>query len=116
MKKSLFLALSAFLFLTLAAASIAAAQSPVTEPAAENLEFVSGEVTAVDAAAKTLTIKLYGETETEESVKTLTVSVDENTDITDGEKERELSSLAASTEVDVEYDPATSKATYIFVY
>ena len=48
--------------------------------------------------------------------KTLKVTVDATTDITDGEQDRALKSLTAGTEVDVEYDPATSKATYIFVY
>lgn len=82
----------------------------------ENLEFVSGEVSSVDGTAKSLTVKLYGETEDSVTDKTLTVTTDESTDITDGEKDRELGTLAAGTEVDVEYDPATKKATYIFVY
>lgn len=83
---------------------------------AENLEFVSGEIASVDQAAKTITVKLYGETENQTTEKTLKVTVDQNTDITDGEKDRDLPSLTASTEVDVEYDPASNKATYIFVY
>ena len=33
-----------------------------------------------------------------------------------GEQDRDLKSLTVGTEVDVEYDPATNKATYIFVY
>ncbi len=107
-----------------AAAPAAAAQpvgdvsAPVEAPTgiAENLEFVSGEVSATDEAAKKVTVKLYGETENDANDKLLTVSVDDSTDITDGEKDRDLKSLAAGTEVDVEYDPTTSKATYIFVY
>ena len=95
----------------------AAPAAPVAEAKTQdNLEFVSGEVTAVDDAAKSVSVKLYGETEEETSDKSITVKVDEATDITDGEKDRELKSLASGTEVDVEYDPATSKATYIFVY
>ncbi|MBI4352873.1 MAG: hypothetical protein HY593_03000 [Candidatus Omnitrophica bacterium] len=95
----------------------AAEGTVVEEPSAtENLEFVSGEVSGVDEAAKTITVKLYGETEGETAEKMLTVNVDENTDITDGEKDRELKSLTAGTEVDVEYDPASKKATYVFVY
>jgi hypothetical protein len=82
----------------------------------ENLEFVSGEVTSTDPAAQSVTVKLYGETEDASSEKILTVTVDAETDITDGEKDRDLASLAPATEVDVEYDPATNKATYIFVY
>ena len=82
----------------------------------ENLEFISGEVTTMDETAKTITVKLYGETENDTNQKILTVKVDETTDITDGEKDRDMKSLAAGTEVDVEYDPASSKATYIFVY
>jgi predicted lipid-binding transport protein (Tim44 family) len=98
------------------------AQAPVVSPVAEeainteNLEFISGEVTAADEAAKTVTIKLYGETEADANQKILTVKVDETTDITDGEKDRDTKSLSPGTEVDVEYDPASSKATYIFVY
>ena len=83
---------------------------------AENLEFISGEVSAVDEASKSLTVKLYGETENKPSDKTLKVTVDTGTDITDGEQDRALKSLTTGTEVDVEYDPATNKATYIFVY
>ena len=86
------------------------------EAAAENLEFISGEVSASDEAAKTLTVKLYGETENTPGDKSVTVNVDASTDITDGEKDRDLKSLTNGTEVDVEYDPASSKATYIFVY
>ena len=87
-----------------------------TTEKAENLEFVSGEVSAMDETAKSLTIKLYGETENAPTDKTLKVTVDSSTDITDGEQDRALKSLSAGTEVDVEYDPATNKATYIFVY
>lgn len=96
----------------------AAVAAPETAelPSTENLEFVSGEITKTDEIAKTVTVKLYGETEDQASEKILTVTLDENTDITDGEKDRDLKSLAASTEVDVEYDPASNKATYIFVY
>jgi hypothetical protein len=82
----------------------------------DNLEFISGEISAADATAKSVTVKLYGETENAASEKMLTVSVDDTTDITDGEKDRDLKSLTPGTEVDVEYDPATKKATYIFVY
>jgi hypothetical protein len=92
---------------------------PVTgavDTAADNLEFVSGEITAMDEAAKTVTVKMYGEAAENEADKMLTVTVDASTDITDGEQDRELKSLNAGTEVDVEYDPATKKATYIFVY
>lgn len=82
----------------------------------ENLEFVSGEITAMDEAAKTITVKLYGETENNANDKILTIKLDETTDITDGEKDRDIKSLTNGTEVDVEYDPATNKSTYIFVY
>ncbi len=83
---------------------------------AENLEFISGEVTGLDEVAGALTVKLYGETEADTNPKSLVVHVDETTDITDGEKDRDVKSLATGTEVDVEYDPASNKATYIFVY
>ena len=109
---------------TPAAAPSVPAVAPAAVPAAatdensnlDNLEFISGEVGALDEAGKTLTVKLYGETETTATDKTLKVSVDTSTDITDGEQDRDFKSLAVGTEVDVEYDPATNKATYIFVY
>ena len=82
----------------------------------ENLEFVSGEIASTDQTAKTVTVKLYGETENAANDKILTIKLDETTDITDGEKDRDIKSLTNGTEVDVEYDPATDKATYIFVY
>ncbi len=87
-----------------------------TTSAPENLEFVSGEVTSIDEAAKKMTVKLYGDTEDAATDKILTVTLDENTDVTDGEKDRDLKSLTPGTEVDVEYDATSSKATYIFVY
>ncbi len=105
--------------------SAVAGAPPATAPAqaaspeaanADNLEFVSGEVGAVDEASKTLTVKLYGETDSTTTDKTLKVSVDTSTDITDGEQDRDFKSLTVGTEVDVEYDPTTNKATYIFVY
>ncbi len=97
------------------AAAPAEAAAPEVD-AGENLEFISGEVSAIDEAAKTVTIKLYGETENTPGDKAITVTVEDTTDITDGEKDRALKSLTGGTEVDVEYDPASNKATYIFVY
>jgi len=91
-------------------------EKPKETEVGENLEFVSGEISAADAAAKTITVKLYGETENEPKEKSIVVNVDETTDITDGEKDRDFKSLASGTEVDVEYDPTSNKATYIFVY
>ncbi len=94
-----------------------ATEAPAEEAqVAENLEFVSGEITALDEAAKTITVKLYGENEASASEKALSIKLDDTTDITDGEQDREFKSLAIGTEIDVEYDPASSKATYIFVY
>ena len=91
-----------------------AAASPT--PSTENLEFISGEIASMDEATKTITVKLYGETEQTTSDKIVSIKLDDTTDITDGEKDRDIKSLTQGTEVDVEYDPATSKATYIFVY
>ncbi len=108
-------------------ASVAAApvEAAPTEPAvseeppmvsAETLEFVSGEVTAIDATAGTITLKLYGDLEDGSADKVVTITADANTDITDGENDRTLASVEAGTEVDVEYDPATNKSTYVFIY
>ena len=55
----------------------------------------------MDEAAKTITVKLYGETENSASDKILTVKLDETTDITDGEKDRDAKSLTNGTEVDI---------------
>ena len=82
----------------------------------ENLEFVSGEVTSLNEAARTLTVKLYGETQPDKNDRMITVKVDDATDITDGEVDRELVTLVSGSEVDIEYDPINNKATYIFVY
>jgi hypothetical protein len=90
---------------------VAAPETPT-----DNLEFVSGEISEMDESSKSVSIRLYGEDETAASEKVLKVFVDENTDVTDGEQDRNLKSLTVGTEVDVEYDPASSKATYIFVY
>jgi len=100
-------------------AATASTPEPVkaeTASAADNLEFVSGQVASVDQANKMITVKFSGETEDKTNEKILSVKLDESTDITDGEKDRDLKSLTAGTEIDVEYDPATNKATYIFVY
>lgn len=99
------------------AEAAAAAPAAVETPAqTDNLEFVSGEVSASNEAAKSVTVKLYGETDNEPTEKTITVTIDENTDITDGETDKDIKALNVGTEVDVEYDPKTNKATYIFVY
>jgi hypothetical protein len=82
----------------------------------DNLEFISGEISELDENARTVSVRLYGENENTTSEKVLKVNVDDNTDITDGEQDRDLKSLSTGTEVDVEYDPATNLATYIFVY
>jgi hypothetical protein len=129
MKKSAFyfLLIGFLTFIPFANAQTESAEAPAAETpealapaaeeevAAENLEFVSGEVTSSDGTAKTIAVKLYGETETSGD-KSLTIQVADTTDITDGEKDRDFASLAPGTEVDVEYDPATAKATYIFIY
>ena len=93
-----------------------AAPAPQDTTLVDNLEFISGEISELDEASKAVSVRLYGENENATSDKVLKVNVDENTDITDGEQDRDLKSLSVGTEVDVEYDPATNKATYIFVY
>ena len=82
----------------------------------DNLEFISGEVSVLDEASKSVSVRLYGEEGDAAEEKILKVVTDENTDITDGEQDRDLKSLTVGTEVDVEYDPVSNKATYIFVY
>ncbi len=98
-----------------AAVAVPSSASTRVDEETDNLEFMSGEITAIDEAAKTITVKPYQNTE-DGAAELLTVSVDGATDITDGEQDRTLASLAAGTEVDVEYDSPTKRATYIFVY
>lgn len=101
----------------MAPAAIIEAPAVITEAIpTDNLEFISGEISSTDETTQSVTVKLYGEAESGTSDKTLKVTIDGTTDITDGEQDRDLKSLTAGTEVDVEYDPATNKATYIFVY
>jgi hypothetical protein len=80
-------------------------------PAAEdaNLQFVSGEIAEVNAPDKTVKLKLYSG-----ALKDLVLSFDSSTQITGAEEGK--AELKVGAAVDVRYDPASKKATYIYIY
>ena len=80
----------------------------------DNLEFASGETTGFDAGK--LQVKVYLDDAGNPAESTIELTVDNDTEITNGEKDLDSSSLKAGVEIDVEYDKTSKKATYIFVY
>lgn len=80
----------------------------------DNLEFASGEATGFDAGK--LQVKVYLDDAGNPAESTIDLTVDNETEITNGEKDLDSSSLKAGVEIDVEYDKTSKKATYIFVY
>ncbi len=93
-----------------------APQADTTLPDIENLDFASGEVVSFDAASGNLSVKVYLDSAGNANEQTLALTVDSATEITNGETDLHNDSLKPATEVDVEYDVRTKKATYIFVY
>ncbi len=98
-------------------------QSPISAAAVNNStlgikSLISGEITAIDENSKTITAVIFHDKEKAQSEenKSLTVKLSNETDITDGKKDLELKQLRLGDEVEIEYDPTTNKATYIFVY
>ena len=108
--------------------AVRAEEAVVTPPAApqaaadqglpdiENLDFASGEVVSFDAASGALSVKIYLDSAGNANEQTLALSVDQSTEITNGETDLKSDSLVPAAEVDVEYDVRTKKATYIFIY
>jgi hypothetical protein len=74
-----------------------------------NLQFVSGEIAEVNAPDKTVKLKLYSG-----ALKDLVLSFDSSTQITGAEEGK--AELKVGAAVDVRYDPASKKATYIYIY
>ncbi len=93
MKKTIAIVVSLIFVLAFTAASFAAAK----------IHSVTGEVTAVDAAAKTVTLKAKkGE---------VTVSVEDKTSIKEGKEKKTLADLKAGDKVTVKYTEADGKMT-----
>lgn len=97
-----------------APAPVSAAEPAETLPAIENLDFASGEVVAYGNG--NLDVKVYLDAAGEASEETLSLTIDDKTEITNGETELKPDALKQGAEVDVEYDVQTKQATYIFVY
>jgi hypothetical protein len=74
-------------------------------------QLISGEVVSIDEPQKTLTVKVYSSSGTEE---TLTVNFDDKTQV-DG-SQASLAKLASGANVELRYNPDTSRALYVYVY
>lgn len=84
----------------------------VTPAVAGEQTLASGEIVSVDEPARTITLKLYTENGTDE---TLTINFDEGTQLA-GSVPQPLSSMPSGAAIDVRYNPDTSRAQYIYVY
>jgi hypothetical protein len=76
-----------------------------------NFELVSGEITAMDITEKTISIKFSEGGKKKE----ITVHFDDNTRV-NGSDNKNLTSLESGAEVDLRYDPETSRVVYIYIY
>ena len=85
---------------------------PETTVPADPVQLVSGEIVSIDVDGRTLTLKLFTENGTNE---TLTVNFDERTQV-DGAGAKSLSADKNGSSIDVRYNPQTSRALYIYVY
>ncbi len=90
----------------------AAARVPDAAAPSAGAQLVSGEIVAIDASQRTIAVKLYSESGSDE---TLTLSFDESTQI-DGSDAKAISSIQSGSNVDLRYNPQTSRALYIYVY
>lgn len=89
------------------------AEPSVEEPASgDPMELVSGEIVSIDEPEHTVTLQLFNEDGTEE---TLTVNFDERTQV-DGADSKSLSDAQNGSPIDVRYNPQTSRALYIYLY
>ncbi len=86
--------------------------STATAASNEPLQLVSGEIISIDEPQKTLTLKHFSEAGLEE---TLVVNFDATTKV-DGQAAQSLTSIQSGTEIDLRYNPQTSRALYIYVY
>lgn len=82
----------------------------------DNLEFASGEVAAFDSAAGKLQVKVYLDDAGNPAENTIELGVSSNTEVTNGEKDLDLTAFKPGVEIDVEYNKTSSQATYVFVY
>jgi hypothetical protein len=97
-------------------AAPAATEAAEGLPDLENLDFASGEIVSFDTGNGKLDVKVYLDSAGEANEQVLALVVDNETEITDGENELKTDALAKGSEVDVEYDTRSKKATYIFIY
>jgi len=86
-------------------------EQPQTEQVAID-ELISGEIVAIDQPARTITMKLFTESGSDE---TITLNFDEHTQV-DGSEIKTLSGAQNGGSIDVRYNPQTSHAQYIYVY
>ena len=75
-------------------------------------QLISGEIVSIDEPARTITMKLFTESGSNETV---TVNFDEHTQV-DGSEIKTLSGAQNGGSIDVRYNPQTSHAQYIYVY
>lgn len=94
---------------------IASAMINLAMEATDDREFMSGEITAIDEDAKTITLRVDQTTE-DKAPAVLVLSVDKASDITDGDQDRTFASLTVGSDVDVEYNSVTKTVTYMFIY
>ena len=96
-----------------ASAPAAASDATVAPVQAEQeAQLVSGEIVSIDPPQKTMTVKLFTESGKDE---TLTVNFDEKTQV-DGSDAKTIASVQNGSNIDLRYNPATSHASYIYVY
>ena len=89
-----------------------AEEEPTEMPADVPFELISGEVQKIDESGKTLTIKLHAPSKE----KALTVNYDDTTQVNGSQTHQTLASLQTGAEVDLRYDPKSSRAVYIYIY
>jgi hypothetical protein len=89
-----------------------AAPAAAQDAGEQGIQLVSGEIVSIDPPQKTMTVKLFTESGTEE---TLTVSFDEKTQV-DGSQATNISAVQSGANIDLRYNPQTSRASYIYVY
>jgi len=83
---------------------------------AEGLVFASGEIVAVQHESQAFRVRIYFDREGNYDRHEIALTYGPQTLFTDGEQDLDRMALQKDREVDVEYDPRTRMATYVFVY
>ena len=76
-----------------------------------SFQLVSGEITSIDIVGKTMTLQVAEGGKKSE----ITVHFDDTTRV-NGSDNKNIKSLDKGAEVDLRYDPATSRVVYIYIY